>query len=111
MKKFLTILATVLACIFITACTPSNVENAKAKMEEAGYTVLAYSGDDDAEGLIGGLIAKNGILTGENVTALFFDTKDNAKKFYDDHASESNATLDGKWVYWGTEAAIKAFKK
>ena len=110
MKKFLTILATILACICITACTPSNVEKAKAKMEEAGYTVLAYS-DDNAEGLIGGLIAKTGLLSGESVTAILFDTKDNAKDFYEDHASESNATLDGKWVYWGMKGGIEAFKK
>ncbi len=110
MKKFLTILATVLACIFITACTPSNVDDAKAKMEEAGYGVLAYS-NDDAEGMIGGLIASTSIIGGESLTAVFFETKEDAKKFYDDHASESNATLDGKWVYWGTKGGIDAFKK
>lgn len=113
MKKFISALMAVLACIamcFLVACTPSNVEDAETKMEEAGYKVIAYS-NKDAEGLVGGLIAtKLADLELDTLTAAYFETADDAKAFYED-LGESNATQDGKWVYWGTEDAVEDFTK
>ena len=50
MKKFLLGLLMAIMCIGMAACTPSSVEKAEEKMQEAGYTVVAYE-DEDAEGI------------------------------------------------------------
>lgn len=108
MKKFLCGILAALTCLALVACTPSNVEDAEAKMKEAGYTVVAYN-NDDAEGLQGGFVATSGLIGGNTITALYFETKQDAADFLKD--AGEGATQDGKWVYWGDEAAIKAFKK
>lgn len=115
MKKFLTILATILACICITACTPSNVEKAKAKMEDAGYSVSANS-DYESEGMVGAITASKGGtilgIGGDTLYAFLFDTKENAEAFAEGGLVDMlDPIVDGKWVYWGSEAAIEAFKK
>ena len=114
MKKFISALMAVLACIamcFLVACTPSNVEDAETKMEEAGYTVIAYS-NKDAEGLVGGLVATKagGLLELDVLTAAYFETADDAKAFYE-NLDETGAVQDGKWVYWGDEDAVEDFTK
>ena len=85
MKKFICMILATLACLCLFACTPSSVEKAEDKMKKEGYTVLAYS-DKEAEGLIGGFNATKaeGILDIDNITALLFDTKANAKKFMEE---------------------------
>ena len=108
MKNFLCGLLAALTALMLVACTPGNVEEAEAKMKEAGYTVVAYN-KEDAEGLQGGFVATSGLIGGNSMTALYFETKEDAADFLE-NAGE-NATQDGKWVYWGDEAAIKAFKK
>ena len=97
-------------CLF-AACTPSNVEEAKTKMEEADYTVIAYS-NKEAEGLVGGLVATKagGLLELDVLTAAYFETADDAKAFYE-KLDETGAVQDGKWVYWGDEDAIADFTK
>ena len=116
MKKFLMMLATLLACICITACTPSSLADARTKMAEAGYNV------NDAltlgmEGVLGGVsatkggIGGSGLLGGESLTAYYFDTNEAAKNYYEANSDKSNITLDGKWVFYGTEGGINAFKK
>ncbi|MBR2441703.1 MAG: hypothetical protein IKB20_01325 [Clostridia bacterium] len=109
MKKFLVALMAALTCFACVACAPTSVEKAEEKMQKAGYTVVAYS-DKEAEGLVGGFVASNGILTGDSMTALLFETKDDATDFYS-NVDDLGATLDGKWVYWGDEEAIKEFTK
>ncbi len=110
MKKFICMILATLACLFLFACTPSSVEKAEDKMKKEGYTVLAYS-DKEADGLVGGFTATKaeGILDVDNITALLFKTKDDAKKFMEEIDDNSKAIRDGKWVYWGTEDAIEDF--
>ena len=111
MKKFLLAVITAIMCIGMSACAPSSVEKAEEKMQEAGYTVVAYE-KEDAEGLVGGFVATaglSGLLGGNTMTALLFETKDAASDFYST-VSEAGAVLDGKWVYWGSEEAVDAFK-
>lgn len=109
MKKFICALLATIACLALFACTPSNVDKAKAKMEEAGYTVLATQ-DEEAEGLVGAFNATKISLSGaENLTAFLFDNKDDAKKFAEKLGEK--AVQDGKWVYFGSDAAIEAFTK
>ena len=120
MKKLLKSLTLGLVVAFmgviLCACVPSNLEKAEAKMEEAGYTVITLGEDaDDAEGLIGGFIATDVDLVNgtETISALLFDSKDNAKKFYEKWVSEdSNEKVkqNGKWVYVGTDAAVEVFE-
>ena len=110
MKKFLLGLLMAIMCIGMAACTPSSVEKAEEKMQEAGYTVVAYE-DKDAEGMVGGFVATaglSGLLGGDVMTAVLFDSKDAATDFYSTLA-ETGAVLDGKWVYWGSEKAIEEF--
>ena len=110
MKKFLLGLLMAIMCIGMAACTPSSVEKAEEKMQEAGYTVVAYE-DEDAEGMVGGFVATaglSGLLGGDVMTAVLFDSKDAATDFYSTLA-EPGAVLDGKWVYWGSEKAIEEF--
>lgn len=117
MKKAFKFLSLALMAIFtgalLTACVPSNVEKAEEKMEEAGYLVIDYSKSDDAEGCIGGLLATK-ILDGEGLIAILFDSKDNAKDYYesltDKNTEYGNFLQDGKWVYAGTDGAIETFK-
>ena len=116
MKKLVKGLALSLAVAFtavlLTACVPSNTEKAKAKMEEAGYTVVAYEKADE-EGLIGGISAtKVSISEGSgHITALLFDSSKSAKAYHEKHVNNENVAQKGKWVYWGTENAIEAFEK
>ena len=110
MKKFLCGILTAVTCLMLVACTPSTVEKAEEKMKEAGYKVVAYN-KDDAEGLQGGIIATSGLIGGNTMTALYFESSDAAKDYYESLGEDTKAVKDGKWVYWGDEAAIKAFKK
>ena len=109
MKKFLVALMAALTCFAFAACAPSSVEKAEEKMEKAGYTVVAYS-EKDAEGMVGGFVATNGLLSGNSMTAVLFETKDDATDFYS-KVDSMGAILDGKWVYWGSEEAIEEFTK
>lgn len=114
MKKFAKFtalaLVLVLAVAMLTACVPSDIETAKEKMEEAGYTVRSYS--KEAEGLQGGFLATKGLL-GESVYALYFDSAANAKSWYEANTTKDDTTTKcaGKWVYWGTEGGMKDFAK
>ena len=111
MKKFLSTMIMALACVAMAACAPMSVEKAEEKMQKAGYTVVAYE-KEDAEGFVGGFVATaglSGLLGGNTMTALLFETADAASDFYS-VANQAGAVLDGKWVYWGSEEAVDAFK-
>ena len=110
MKKIICAVLSAVSCLGFAACTPSSVEKAEEKMKKEGYTVVAYE-DKNAEGLVGGFSATKaeGFLDGENVTALLFETSDDAKAFMEEGGAKLNAIRDGKWVYWGTEDGIEDF--
>ena len=110
MKKFFLSLIMAIMCIGMAACAPSSVEKAEEKMQKAGYTVVAYE-DKETEGLVGGFVATaglSGLLGGNTMTALLFETTDAASDFYS-VVNQAGAVLDGKWVYWGSEEAVDAF--
>ncbi len=116
MKKFLKALVAGLSFVtmmaFLAGCVPSNMAKAKEKMEEAGYSVLDYEKSGEEEGLVGGLIAKTGLLGGESLTALLFSSSSEAKEYYEEIKDDvKNAEHQGKWVFWGTEGGVKAFNK
>ena len=111
MKKILSAIMAIIACVGFVACVPSNMDDAEKKMKKEGYTVIAYS-DDEAEGLIGGFNATKaeGLLDIDNITALLFESTKAAKDFYNEMDNKGSAIQDGKWVYWGTEDAIEDFE-
>ena len=94
MKKFLLGIVMAIMCIGMAACAPSSVAKAEEKMEKAGYTVLAYEGNE--EGSVGGFIAKKGLIGGETLTAILFESTDAATDFYGTYSQiDSKAVLDG----------------
>ncbi|HQC55094.1 MAG TPA: hypothetical protein PKX91_05160 [Clostridia bacterium] len=112
MKKVLPVislvLVVVLVAMFLVACGPSTVAKAKENLSEAGY--LVAGGQREAEGVVGVIIATK--LTSSMTGVLYSSTSAaNAdyKKIKEEHP---NTTVEkiGKWVVWGDEAAIKAFK-
>lgn len=123
MRKFLKSLSLGLVVAFVgvllCACVPSNLEKAEARMKDAGYKVITVGkeAEEDAEGLVGGLVATKGDLVNgyEIITAMLFDSKDTAKKYYDKMVKEDDNDDDtivkqsGKWVFAGTETAIEDF--
>ena len=121
MKKFLRFLTMTLAAVaaatMFFACTPSSIDKAIKKMEKNEYTVTDYTQGEDSEGFQGGILATKkkgeGLLDGSyKIIAVMFDTKENAEAFREDMASlSSSIQVDGKWVYWGDEEAVKDFTK
>ena len=111
MKKVVLAILAMLSCLAFVACVPSNVDKAKEKMKQEGYAVVGVQEYEGEEGLVGGFNATKAEWNDlDNITALLFDSKANAKKFYDELGDKSRAFQDGKWVYWGTEDAVEDFK-
>lgn len=120
MKRTLKIVLTValiaiVACVFF-ACVPSDMEKAKSKMEDAGYTVASIS--RSYEGLEGAFSAtKVSVSEGSGTMfAFYFESASAAKDAYDEIKGDNKdedmpVKQNGKWVYLGTSAAIKAFEK
>ena len=114
MKKFVQIVSVVALIAILAAvcfaCVPGSVEKAKEKMDKAGYVAVAYTNSDaeDCDGWIGATTLKN------SLTAWHFTSSKAAKAYYDDLTDGNkyeNLGISGKWVYYGSEDAIKAFKK
>ena len=116
MKRFLKSLSLGLVMTFVgvllCGCAPMDTEKAKAKMEEAGYAVVAYEKSTEDEGIIGGISATKVSLTDDSshITAFLFDSIKSAKAYYEKYEDKENIGQSGKWVYWGTENAIEVFK-
>ena len=123
MKKFLRWIAlgalSVLTCAMLFACTPSNLEKAESKMEDAGYKVETTTENLNIDGCVGMIVANKtsgsilgGDLKTDTIYAYLFDSKDSAKAYADsqeDNIITGTPTQDGKWVYWGNEDAIEDF--
>ena len=101
-KKILCLFLATVACLFITACTPSSLGKAKDKMKKEGYTVTTY--EVEADGVVGGIMAVDSEF--DMLYAVLFESRADAKAFAENSAS---GVQDGKWVYWGTEDAIEDF--
>ena len=117
MKKLIKALSTclllVVMAITFVACVPSNVEKAKEKMQEAGYKVAAYTDDDEDDDIVGGFIAYKDNKLVPDLTAIQFDSNDEAKDYFEDHKDnglKKNIERSGKRVFWGNSSAIEEFK-
>ena len=113
MSKLVGALCAVALCISMTACAPFTFDRAEEKMEEAGYTVMAYESTGEEEGLVGGIVAvkMEGLLNVDTITALYFSSILEAKDYYDGLDNKEDAKWEGKWVFWGSEEAIEDFTK
>ena len=123
MKKFLVALMAAFTCFAFAACAPLNMEKAKDKMKEAGYSVEVS--DEAAAELIAGekavgiLVATDGDfsfsegLDVDILTAILFESTAAAKEYYEAHKGEEEANQimkrSGKWVFAGTADAIEDF--
>ncbi len=112
MKKVLPIISVVLivvlAAMFLVACGPSTVEKAKENLSEAGYLVVG--GQREVEGVAGVIVATK--LTSSMTGVLYSSTSAASADYKKIKEENPNTTVEkiGKWVVWGDEAAIKAFK-
>lgn len=123
MKKLLGLLLAVLTCLCFAACTPSNIEKAEEKMKEAGYDVKVSSEDaaeflygEEAEASMTATKSTGGItnLKVDMITAILFESSDAARAYYDEKKGDEEdegIKQSGKWVYFGSEAAMEAFSK
>ena len=128
MKKFMTLLLAALTCLCFAACAPANLEKAQEKLKDAGYTIVTYSDEtiEGVDGSVGSITAAKsdsvvgGLMgDGEMIMAVLFESASAAKSFYNENKDEledegeedSVVKLDGKWIYVGTEQAVKDFTK
>lgn len=128
MKKFIKgcglLLAFAMTALVFVGCAPSNIEKAKAKLEEAEYKVEVYDAEaiefmaKEMEGLEGYIVAMKGSVgtdgvEGEMVAGMLFESKKAAKAYWEankDEVPEGYAVeISGKWLVSGTEAGVKAF--
>ena len=128
MKKVLGIITLLVCAVLLVACAPANSEKAKAKMEKAGYN-FEWSAYDEVQknGAVGTFLAGSDKALGQAIGSIFgsgddveamggilFDSAKNAKAYYEDQKDAEGKTdyvLVGKWVVYGNEKLIKAFKK
>ena len=130
------VLAAVLA-VSLVACIPSDPAKARENLDEEGFFVLPELFTAPfvavvsvaAEGFeemilatdISGEALQQDQTPGEFILILYFDSSDNAKAFYEgdgvqdlkemvDEEGAGQIKRQGKIVYLGTEAAIKAAK-
>ena len=118
MKRLLSVLVALALVLTLVGCAPSNSDKAVAKMKKAGYlaTASTYSEvqDDGAVAVVTGSKDSLSELLSSAYTATLYNTTKNAKAAYEktkNAEGKSNCTLVGKWVVWGNEEAVKAFKK
>ena len=108
MKGITLALAALSLSVMFTACAPSSIENAKAKMVKEGYNVSDTIMDGLIEGCVGGFTAtESGELFGDSITAYLFESADAAKAYAESRGD--SVTQKGKWVYSGSEDAIEDF--
>ncbi len=134
MKKFVRVLSFALValtlCAMFAACAPAkDPADAKAALEDAGYTVsktdgkgLVFVGIEDCTDVVSGIyVDKENDNKKEAISIYYFETADAAEKafedmediieeFKDDDAEDSDWVFkkSGKIIYGGTKAAVKA---
>lgn len=111
--KIITVIAIVaVLAVALLACVPSSIDAASKKMEKAGYSVSASTYTKRDSGCDGDIYATSGLSI---FHAYHYSTAKEAKAAYEDAKElfgENNAYKQkGNWLYWGPEAAVKAFEK
>lgn len=108
-----------MAVIALVSCAPKDLDSATKKMEKKGYNCV----EDKLVVPTALKLAKVDVEAcfvatkeGETVTAILFadkktanDSYDAVKQYAEDHGAKSEAKKSGKWIYYGTEQAMKDF--
>ncbi len=103
-----------IACVSFVACTPSDLEDAKQKMQENGYQITPITGTL-MDGVEGAFYASKDVGTGINhITVIYFDNLKDAKTNYDSFVEIYKDTQTvvkkyGKCVTFGTNGATQTF--
>lgn len=125
MKKLIMVLLAALMCLCMVACAPADMEEAKAKMKDAGYDVTVVSEDvtealvgEEAVGSLNATKTEGGIMNLKvyTINAILFESSSAAKAYYDETKTEEVEEgqvykVSGCWVISGSEVAVKAFLK
>ena len=126
MKKFAKYISLLAVCLMtvlcFAACVPSDVDSAIDKMESAGYVVSepVITAAEQNAGVVGKIKAQkldSHLLPTDTIIAVFFNSKEDAKKFYESNSGWLDSVLtksgyDGKWAFAASsDAAINDFKK
>ena len=118
MKRILGVITLLVCVVLLVACAPKDSDAAVAKMKKAGFTATAVVESKEQED---GLVATvSGLkdtlsleaLSGAYTASLYKTTKQAKAAFAETKNAEgdSKAYLVGKWVFYGSEEAYKAFK-
>ena len=117
-KVFVSAILLVVTAFTFAACVPSSYDKAASKMQDAGYTVAGSTYDKTDAGAVGSFVATkvslSNIGSSSAITATLYSSSKEAKAAYDKLKSEDNKEnlkQKGKWVYFGSSEAIKAFEK
>lgn len=116
-KVFVSAILLVVTAFTFAACVPSSYDKAVSKMQDAGYTVAGstYDKDTGAVGSFGATkVSLSNIGNSNAIIATLYSSSKEAKAAYDKLKSEDNKEnlkQKGKWVYFGSSEAIKAFEK
>lgn len=118
MKKFTKLLSacilSIMVAVLLVGCVPKNAEKAVSKMKEEGYSVEIIDEALLPEDAVEGIYAdEEGILNTDRLTAVWFESKEDAKKYYEE-LEETSSTIKkrkGKCVYIGTADAIEDFEE
>ncbi len=106
MKKLFKLFSLLLAAglfLTLTACAPKNMDAAKEKLEDKGYTVVVVNNY---------FVANKGLINGETITGYLYESKKEAKDAIaeiEEKAGDLEVKQSGKWIYFGTEEAMKDF--
>lgn len=120
-KKFSLVAMLLVAILSLAACAPKDPVKAKEKLEEAGYAVIVDGTVQPGILKLAGVDGVSSVITATNgeelLQAYYFAEKGQAKdalealtKWAEKNGKESNFSRSGKWLYAGTEQAIKDFK-
>ena len=121
MKKLIKSISLSIVLLFtltmLTACVPSNLNDAKEKLKEAGYVITLELGANEDEGIVGQFTAAKGSIgfqgaEYEQIIVIYFESSKEAKEYAKDW-NDSIFTIkhNGKCAYAGTKNAIKDFEK
>ena len=123
LAKFISLaLVFTVVSLILTACIPSSVQDAKTKMEKAGYVVSepVITSYESSFGVIGKIKAQklsSNASPEDTLIALLFESEKLAKSYYEQGGGWNDSLLtktgqEGRWAFAAyTENAINDFKK